>query len=163
MIFTTANILLLLTATTSALMAGLFYAWSCSVIPGLKKLPDNMYINAMQSFNRTILNPVFFIGFMGTLILLPLCTYVHFARPVSMKFWLLLGASLMYIFGVFGITVIGNIPLNNRLDKFDLSTSSESSLTQQRKEFEMPWIRRHTIRTVCAIIVIMLVITACLS
>ncbi len=68
---TLPNIILVFTATTTALIAGLFYAWSCSVTLGLARLPDTVYIAFMQATNKAILNPVFFISFIGTAILLP--------------------------------------------------------------------------------------------
>src|SRR5206468_9628718 len=85
---TFANIILLATATTTALIAGLFYAYSCSVNAGLGKLSDAAYLAAMQSINREILNPLFFMSFMGTLLLLPVCTWVHYSKPVSLRFYL---------------------------------------------------------------------------
>src|SRR5688572_10813811 len=106
------TIVLIVTGTTTGLIAGLFYAYSCSINPGLGRLPDEAYLTAMQSINKAILNPVFFISFMGTLILLPLCTYLHYRQPVSPKFILLLIATALYLVGVFGVTIFGNVPLN---------------------------------------------------
>jgi len=57
------NIILVITATTTALMAGLFYAFSCSVNLGLARLSNAEYISAMQSINRAIQNPIFFAAF----------------------------------------------------------------------------------------------------
>ena len=74
---------LILTATTTGLIAGLFYSYSCSVNPGLAKLPDEGYVAAMQSINREILNPVFFATFIGTLLLLPISTWMHFGSGTS--------------------------------------------------------------------------------
>jgi len=57
---TIQNITLVITTTTTSLIAGLFYAYSCSVNPGLRRLADKEYLTAMQSINKAILNPVFF-------------------------------------------------------------------------------------------------------
>lgn len=73
-----ANIVLILAATAAALMAGLFYSWSCSVVPGLAKLSDANYLASMQAMNKAILNPVFFSSFFGTLLLLPISTFIHY-------------------------------------------------------------------------------------
>ena len=78
---TASNVILVVTATCTALIAGLLYAYSCSVIPGLKSLPDAEYIVTMQSINKAIQNPVFFISFMGTLVLLPITTYMNYSQP----------------------------------------------------------------------------------
>jgi len=159
---TLIDIVLLLTTVVSSLSAGLFYAWSCSVIPGLKKLPYNSYIEAMQSFNRAILNPAFFLSFIGTLLLLPLCVYLNYDQHLSARFYLLLVALILYVVGVFGVTAFGNIPLNKQLDNFNLRTATEQSVSLERRNFEKPWIRLHTIRTCAGILVIVLEVVACL-
>ena len=56
------NILLVATLG-SGLMAGLFYAWSISVTPGLAKIEDEHYLQAFQKMNRAIINPLFIIPF----------------------------------------------------------------------------------------------------
>ncbi|GLU53522.1 anthrone oxygenase family protein [Dyadobacter frigoris] len=156
------NITLGFTAISTALIAGLFYAYSCSVNPGLGKLPDKEYIAAMQSINLAIINPVFILSFMGTLILLPLCTYLHYARPFPARFVLLGIASLIYITGTFGITILGNVPLNDTLASYDIKAASINEIADQRIKFEVPWNRLHTIRTVAAVTALSLVIIACL-
>ena len=151
------------TAVTTALITGLFYAYSCSVNPGLHQLPDWAYLAAMQSINRAIQNPTFFLSFMGTLVLLPVCTWMHYSQPTSVRFWLLLLASVLYAVGVFGVTVAGNVPLNNGLDAMSLGQASPDELTAYRSAFEQPWNRLHTIRTMTCVVTLILVVAACLS
>lgn len=114
------NAILLLTALATALIAGLFYGWSVAVAPGLGKLPDREYLGAMQSLNETIQNPLFFASFMGALVLLPLSAVLQGRNAISPRFWLLAGAAVVYILGVFAVTVVGNAPLNNGLAAFRL-------------------------------------------
>nr|WP_294875696.1 anthrone oxygenase family protein [uncultured Pedobacter sp.] len=156
------NIVLVLAGTTTALMAGLFYAWSCSVNLGLAKLSDEGYLTAMQEINRAILNPVFFAGFFGALVLLPLSAYLHYSQPVQLKFWLLVAAALCYIIGTFGVTIFGNVPLNNALDAFNLKSATAEAMRLQRSGFEATWNSLNTIRAVAATIAIVLLIIACL-
>lgn len=160
---TPPNIILAGTAVTTALIAGLFYAYVCSVNPGLHRLSDTAYLIAMQSINQAILNPVFFIGFLGTAVLLPLSTWVHYGQPVSARFWLLLSATIVYLTGVIGVTMLGNVPLNEALDTFNLQTASPDEIAAQRVAFEMPWNQWNSVRTVASILSILLVIVACLS
>ena len=82
-------------------MAGVFYSYSTSVTLGLKMLPDAEYLAAMQSINKAIQNPVFFIAFLGALFLLPASTYMNFAKPPSTRFLLILAATIIYLAGVF--------------------------------------------------------------
>ncbi len=160
---TAANILLVLTATTTALTAGLFYAFSCSVNLGLARLSNAEYIAAMRSINRAIQNPIFFAAFFGAPILLPLSVFLHYGQPLSVRFWFLLAATIIYLIGTFGITIFGNIPLNNSLDRFDLQAASEAEITAQRASFEGRWNNLNTIRTVSSTLAIMLVVIACLN
>ena len=160
---TASGTVLIITATCTALIAGLFYAYSCSVIPAFRLLPDREYIAVMQSINKAIQNPVFFVSFMGTLLLLPLATYMAYASPLPQRFWILLAATIVYVAGVFGVTVAGNIPLNDTLEKFDLFTASAETIRLQRLNFEGRWISFHTIRTIASIICLVLVITGCIS
>lgn len=159
---TFANIALLAAAFTTALIAGLFYAYSCSVNPGLGKLTDANYLLAMQSINREILNPVFFMSFMGTLVLLPLSTWLQYNPVAPLRFYLLLGATLVYAVGTFGVTIFGNVPLNNMLDASHIQSASPEVLSQQRALFEKPWNRLHGIRTVANSVALALVLLACI-
>jgi len=85
------NVMLICTIILSGLVAGLLYSYACSVNPGLHKLSDKEYIGAMQSINVAIQNPVFFISFMGSLILFPVqsfsCAAVKLQHLIT---WLLL-------------------------------------------------------------------------
>lgn len=159
---TFTNIFLAITTIATALMAGLFYAYSCSVNPGLGRLPDIMYLSAMQSINRAILNPVFFAGFMGALVLLPVCTWLHYGTPLSVRFWCLLAATAVYVIGVFGVTVAGNIPLNQALDAFKIDPAAIEAMARQRAAFEAKWNSWNTVRTVAAIATAILTIIACI-
>jgi uncharacterized membrane protein len=160
---TPANLILILTATVTALIAGLFFAWSCSVTLGLARIPDTLYIAAMQAMNRAILNPVFLICFVGNVLLLPLSAYMFYSSPVSTRFILLVAASVVYLAGVFAVTIFGNVPLNESLDAFALDAASAADIAAQRVAFEKPWNTLNMIRTVASTLSVVLVIIACLS
>jgi uncharacterized membrane protein len=159
---TFANIALLAAAFTTALIAGLFYAYSCSVNAGLGRLPDAGYLAAMQSINRVILNPLFFMSFMGTLILLPISTWLQYSHPASLRFYLLLAATIVYGAGTFGVTMVGNVPLNVALDAFNIQASTAEEISQHRALFEKPWNKLHSIRTIANAIALILVLLACI-
>jgi uncharacterized membrane protein len=158
----TSNLILLFTAVFSALMAGLFYSYSCSVMLGLGKLQDIAFIKAMQLINREIQNPLFFTCFFGILLLLPLSTWLSFQRPLTLQCWLLLIATVVYFTGVLGVTIFGNVPLNNSLEQFNLVNATEETIHHQRAMFEEKWNALNTIRTVSSLATIILVIIACI-
>ena len=161
--FSLSNFSLAFSTFTTAMIAGLFYSYSCSVNPGLARLTDANYIATMQSINTAIINPVFLFSFLGTLFLLPLSTYLVFQEGISNCFWLLSGATLLYWTGSFGVTIFGNVPLNEALASFDLSTASEHLIAEQRAKFEQPWNRLHLIRTIASVLSLILAISACLA
>lgn len=80
-----------------------------------------------------------------------------------MRFWFLLAATVIYLIGTFGVTVFGNIPLNNRLDRFNLESASEEETTLQRANFETRWNNLNTIRTVSSTLAVILVVIGCLN
>ena len=154
--------ILIITATVTGLMAGLFFAWSCSVTIGLARLSNTEYLSAMQSLNRAIQNPLFFACFFGAAILLPVSTFMHYSQASTNQFWLLLSATSIYLIGVMGVTIFGNIPLNNMLDSFAIQSGTVGEIALTRTKFELPWNRLNNIRTVASTASLVLVILACL-
>jgi len=146
--------------TTTGLSAGLFFAWSFSVTPGLARIPDAAYIVAFQSMNRAILNPTFFLVFMGPVLLLPLSAYLSYTGMGSLRVWLLAGAAAAYVIGVFGITMVGNVPMNEALDAFDSTSATSAQIAARRAEFEDRWVFLNNIRTACAALSLILGLAA---
>jgi uncharacterized membrane protein len=155
------DITLIVSATVTALMAGLFFSYSISVNLGLGKLTDTEYIKAMQSINREIQNPLFFICFFGALIMLPVATLQqHNNNKISFLF--LLAATIFYALGVFGMTVFANVPLNNQLDKFNPATATLESISSMGSLFKNRWNFWNNIRTIASLLSIIFIICACL-
>lgn len=155
------TLILIITATATALIAGLFYGYTCSVNLGLGKLNDREYITAMNAINVAILNPLFFVSFMGTLVLLPVSTYLNYSAADNSRFILLLIATLLYAIGVFGVTMFGNVPLNDALAKVNVNTASAGDLAAHRLAFEGPWGLLHNVRTLANVVSLVLVIISC--
>ena len=145
-------ILLIITILTTGLLAGLFYGYSCSVIGGLGNLPDIQYLEAFQSIDRAIQNPVFLFSFMGNVFLLPVVAIIMNKSGAVVSFQFLLIATLVYVIGVLGITIFCNIPLNEQLARFQIANADADEISAMRKAFEKPWNYFHSIRTIAAII-----------
>jgi uncharacterized membrane protein len=106
---------ILLAALGCALMAGLFFAFSVSVMRGLARIPPAAGIAAMQAINIVILNPVFGLVFFGTTavcVVVTVAAVVQWHQPASAY---LLAGGLLYLIGAFGVTVVFNVPRNNAL------------------------------------------------
>lgn len=108
-------ILTLVAALGSGLMAGLFFAFSTSVMAALGRLPPPQGIVAMQSINVTILNPVFFIVFFGTALVCLVLAYVAASASSGSAASLLLVGCVLYLAGNILVTMMFNVPLNNAL------------------------------------------------
>lgn len=155
------SIALFMAVLLTGLSAGLFYAWSVSVIPGTRKLADVTYLESMQSINRAILNPAFFLIFFGSLLMLIISCVKQFQSGAT--YWLLLAATLIYLAGTLGVTAFGNVPLNDTLDPIKLSGMSPAQLAEFRQHYESKWNRLHMIRTVFAVLSFVLSLLAVFS
>ena len=153
--------ILFATAITTGLIAGLFYSWTVSVTPGIHKLGDREYLLAFQAMNKAILNPFFFLSFIGTVVLLPCATWIHFSIDRT-KFYLLLAASLIYWIGILGVTAAGNVPMNESLAALDVNAASTAEISARRLAFESRWNLLNTVRTLTSISSFVLVIIACI-
>lgn len=153
------NVVLFITVLLTALSAGIFYAYACSVNPGLHRLSDVAYLSAMQSINRAIQNPAFFVCFMGPVLLLPWSAWWQYKNSIT-AFKYLLFAAVLYIGGVFGVTMVGNVPLNQALEVFNIAQASPQEFTAQRTAFETPWNDWHRVRTIAAVVALILTLLA---
>ena len=142
----------------TGLSAGLFYAWSVSVIPGTRKVPDLTYLQTMQSINKAILNPAFFLIFFGSLLLLVVSTIQQYQDGIT--FWIILAASLIYFLGTFGVTAFGNVPLNDTLEVINLGDLTADQITEFRNNYELKWNRLHLIRTIFSVLSFLLSLIA---
>ena len=70
------------------------------------------------------------------------------------QIYLLVFASILYLFGVQLPTFRFNIPLNNSIQHLDIESLEESEATSSRVDFEIPWNRWNKIRTVNAILAV---------
>ncbi len=131
----------------TGLMAGLWYGWTVSVIPGTRRVSDTNYVDTMQQINRAIINPAFIVPFIGIPLLLGVAAFLQFRSGDARRGWLVVGAAGTYVVGVLGVTVGGNVPLNDALDAFDLDGSDDGAINARRHSYETPWNRWHYMRT----------------
>ena len=71
-------------------------------------------------------------------------------------------ACAMYVAGVLGVTGVGNVPLNNALDEFDLDAATIESIAARRRSYETPWNRWHYARTDASMLVFATAVAASL-
>jgi uncharacterized membrane protein len=108
-------ILTFLAALGAGLVAGFFLAFSATVMWALERQPSPAGIAAMQTINVVVLNPIFLGVFFGTAILSLVLDIVALVRWLEPGSGYLLAGSLLYFVGTFLVTLVFNVPLNNRL------------------------------------------------
>ena len=156
---TASNITLFLTTLLVGLVAGLCFTWGNAVTPGIGQLDDLGYLQAFQKMNRSIENPLFFVVFIGSFLMGIATIFTN--KGVSLEHYkLVLVAVLIYFFGVILVTVVGNVPLNQALDKTNLTTSTVEELRALRERFEHPWNRFHIIRILAGTVSFALLVIA---
>lgn len=100
----------------SALVSGIFFAFSTFVMKALARVPSTEGIRAMQSINVVVINPVVMGVFIGTAILSVAIAIISLGGwSGSLSHWFFVGA-LHYVIGTFFVTAFGNVPLNNQLE-----------------------------------------------
>ena len=96
----------------SALVAGAFLVFSVLVVPALAALPGAEGCRAMQSVNRVAVRPVFMTLLFGTG---AVCLVVGVGELVDGPRPAVVTAAVVYVVGVLGVTIAGNVPLNDAL------------------------------------------------
>jgi len=160
--FTLQHIVTIVLVLLLGLSAGLCFTWTNAVTPGIGQLDDIGFLSAFQQMNRSIINPLFILVFFGPFFLGLINLYLY-KNASNTVIWLLIFAIAIYFFGVLLVTIFGNVPLNEILDKTDLGKASIEDLKQLRERFEDKWNRLHLIRTISSAIAFLLLILTLLK
>ncbi|MGW2639298.1 anthrone oxygenase family protein [Streptomyces sp. NPDC001348] len=128
------------------LLAGLFFAYDLSVMPGLSRLDDAAYLTAMRNFNDEIDNSgPFALVFMGALVVTVWAAVAAYRRERGAAALWAAAAGVLYL-AVLVITVTVNLPLNNELAGLgDPAKAADHSLVAR---FKGVWSTANVIRTV---------------
>ncbi|SDM46058.1 anthrone oxygenase family protein [Allokutzneria albata] len=128
------------------LLGGIYFAFSTSVMPGLRQLPAAQGIAAMRAANAAILNPAFMLVFFGA----PLGSI---ALAILAPSPLVITAALLHVVPSLLLTMLVNVPLNNALDAADPDDE------QVWKHYLTSWTRWNTVRAIaCAVATLLLVL-----
>jgi uncharacterized membrane protein len=135
-----------LATVAMGLLAGLFYGYACSVMPGLGRADDRTVVDAMQQINEAIQNPVFFLTFLGAPVLIVWAVVIERragSREVLRWTVAALGLCALALF----VTFAFNIPLNDELVNAG-DPARIADLHRVREDFEAPWVAWNIVRTV---------------
>ncbi len=138
---------------SAGIMAGIYFTFSVFAMRAFAELGDEAGARAMQSINRVILKsaflPLFFLSTVacGALVVLGLLGY---AGPDASA---IIAGGAVYVIGMFGVTVAGNVPMNDRLDVADAASEEGKAVW---REYLTRWTRLNHVRTVACIVALVL-------
>ena len=137
----------------SALVGGIFFAFSSFIMKALANVPSAEGIGAMQSINVVVLNPSFLGVFMGTAALSLGAVGLALAgwgRPSAPFF---LAGALFYLVGTFLVTGLGNVPLNDQLAAVSTTDPGAGDVWQHYLD---RWTMWNHVRTAAAMVAALL-------
>lgn len=137
--------LVLAGAFSTAIVAGIFYAFSSFVMAALGRVQSSEGINAMNAINVTVITPSFMLFFMGSALLGVVLGGWSLFSISQLDSQLVLLACLLYVVGCFGVTMAFNVPLNNQLAA---TSAAEGHVFWQ--SYLKTWTMWNTVRTVAS-------------
>lgn len=136
--------LLWFSALGSGLLAGLYFAFSAFIMTSLGRIDRAAGISAMNMINVEIVRSLFMPLFLGTTLtgaLLAGLALLRWGQPGSLP--MLLGG-LLHVLGMFAVTAVFNVPLNNTLAAV-IPSSAESAAVWAR--YLQDWTLWNHVRT----------------
>lgn len=145
-------------ALAYAVIGGVFLAFSDFIMRSFNLVRNQGGIEAMQVLNVEIMRSIFMFLFVG-LALVSLIVIVHAAINLdgAPKHVLMLAGGV-YLVGVFAVTALGNVPLNNQLAALD--PAAGQALTFWKKLYMTRWVGLNSIRTIASLLASGLALTA---
>ncbi len=137
----------------SALVGGIFFAFSSFVMKALARVPTAEGIGAMQSINVVVLNPSFLGVFFGTVVVSLGAVGFALAGWGSRSASYFLGGALFYLAGTILVTMFGNVPLNNQLAA---ASATEPGTREVWEHYLDRWTMWNHVRTAAAMVAALL-------
>jgi uncharacterized membrane protein len=131
-------------ALGSALMGGVFFAFSSFVMAGLARLPAPQGIAAMQAINVTAVTPAFMAALFGTALLCLALAILALIRGGSLY---LVAGTALYLAGAIIVTMICNVPRNNLLAALDPGSADAARIWSA---YLTEWVRWNHVRGVAS-------------
>lgn len=130
----------------TGLIAGLFYAYACSVMIALGHLDDRTFVDVMNRINVDIINPWFMVIFLGSGLLSIVALVANLGSDHRRVLVWLVAATVLNIAALI-VTMALNVPLNDQLATVT-DAPSAAELAGLREHFEGSWVRWNIVRSV---------------
>jgi len=131
-----------------AAIGGVLLAFSDFIMRSFDRVRGQGGIEAMQVINVEIMRSVFMVLSMGlTLVSATIVVYAVLNLD-GLQHFLLMLAGGAYLICVVAVTVIGNVPLNNRLDALDAGVAGQF----WKETYMTRWVTLNSFRTVACML-----------
>lgn len=140
---------LVVSTVSLGLMAGVFWLYANTIMPGLRRTDDRTFVGAFQAIDGAIINPLFLAAFVGALLSTGLAVALHFPDDVRSVLPWCVAAFVLYLCVVVS-TIAVNVPLNDGL-KAAGDPDQIDDLAAVRARFqEARWSRWNLVRAVAS-------------
>lgn len=131
-------------AVATGLAGGVLFAFSTFVMGGLRRLPAADAGAAVVAINRDALRPPLMLLLAASVLVPAAAAVVGLVGGTSGAGWALAGAVVSAV-GILGVTAVGNVPLNERLDA---AAERPADLSAAWTAFLPRWLAWNHVRTV---------------
>lgn len=147
-----------LMALSSGVMAGVYWTFSIVVMPSLASLDLDQGAIAMNAINRIILKTLFMPLFFASTLIAGMLFVSGLWLWQSPGAGLAVTGAVTYMLGMFGVTAIFNVPLNEALDRAESENNeSQETLRDRWQHYQIVWTRWNTVRSVsCTVTLIIM-------
>ncbi|WP_162627749.1 DUF1772 domain-containing protein [Erythrobacter sp. KY5] len=136
-------------ALWSALVGGVFSAFSEFIMSALLKTEAAGGMQAMQHINRDVIRTQFVAGILSIAVFSTLFAFYSLAVFEGVALATLILAPAVYLPSVFLMTMFSNVPMNNRLDRLDHASSEGQAYWL---EYGRRWTRLNHIRSIGSVL-----------
>ncbi|KVU51070.1 hypothetical protein WK68_28720 [Burkholderia ubonensis] len=143
-------VLLWFSAIGCGLMAGVYFAFSTFVMTSLGRLAPAAGVAAMNAINVDIVRSLFMPVFLGTtLASLALAILALLNRSEPGAIWIVAGGAI-YVIGMFVVTMVFNVPLNDALSATDASSAEGAAFWARYLRDWTVWNHARTVASTAA-------------
>jgi len=149
--------LLWFSALGCGLLAGLYFAFSAFVMTALGRIDQAAGISAMNAINADIVRSLFMPVFLGTTLSCAVLVVFGGLRWQEPGATVMVCGGVLYVVGMFIVTIICNVPLNDQLAAADPASAAAAPLWAR---YLADWTFWNHVRTVASLAATALFIAA---
>jgi uncharacterized membrane protein len=149
MVYEWALYFCLFLALWSAMIGGVFSAFSEFIMTALLQVAPAGGIESMQHINRTVLKTQFVAGILSIAVFSVLFAVYGLLVFDGAALVTLVLAPLVYLPTVFLMTLFGNVPMNRKLDELDHSAAETEAYW---RHYGRVWTRRNHVRALGSVL-----------